>query len=306
MRHFNLPPKLLPILATLMFLLGLPLKALASYDQFIPGYCTYYAAQRFDGVAPSPKCNWGGDAGTWLENADTKGWQTDRAATSARVGAVIVWRNSSYGHVAFVESVSSSGITIREMNYGSYASEANRKKGITVNFNKVTTATLSFNQLSRGALTFAGYVFPTRKGAEAGIPMRRYYNPVLDQHFYTTNPNELGNGSGNWIYEGVRFQMKASTAGGAVAFRRFMCIRDGAHFYTASTTEAVGDPNWVRENDMGFIHPPTSGQPGGTVALYRYYNTRSNDHFYTINFNELGNGGGAWIYEGVAGYVLPN
>jgi hypothetical protein len=34
--------------------------------------------------------------------------------------------------------------------------------------------------------------------------------------------------------------------------------------------------------------------------LYEYYNGQVQKHFYTTNFNEHGNGGGGWRYEGVA------
>ncbi len=42
------------------------------------------------------------------------------------------------------------------------------------------------------------------------------------------------------------------------------------------------------------------------VALHRYWNAQIPDHFYTTNWAELGAGGGAWQYEGVACRVHAN
>jgi hypothetical protein len=41
------------------------------------------------------------------------------------------------------------------------------------------------------------------------------------------------------------------------------------------------------------------------VPLYRYYNPKLQKHYYTINFNEYGNGGGGWNFEGVSCQVYP-
>lgn len=297
------------LLATSLLTVMASLSA-GSYTQFPEGYCTRFAAKKFDensGVTPSPLCNWSGNAGTWLSTADTNGWVTDRAARSAKVGAIIVWVNGTFGHVGFVTAVSSTGITVQEMNYGPpTGNPADASNGITANFGIVTQVDLPFTQLSRGPLknggyklTFSGYVFPTRKGAEYGVPMYRYYNVVTDQHFYTTNLGELGYGVGPWIYEGARFCLKPTSSNGAVAVRRFLNLINGGHFYTLSTTEANNGFPWRRENDMGFAYNPSGNQPNGTVAIYRYYNPYSDDHFYTTDFRELGGGTSIWIYEGV-------
>lgn len=60
----------------------------------------------------------------------------------------------------------------------------------------------------------------------------------------------------------------------------------------------------------GFMPIGTTGwvfvdQQPGTIPLYRYFSPITADHFYTIDFSELGEGGPAWNYEGVAAYVYP-
>ena len=49
---------------------------------------------------------------------------------------------------------------------------------------------------------------------------------------------------------------------------------------------------------------PTFGQ--SLVDLHHYFNFSNNDHFYTIDFSELGNGGGDWVYEGVSCWIYSS
>lgn len=41
-------------------------------------------------------------------------------------------------------------------------------------------------------------------GGDVPVPLYRYWNPQVGDHFYTTNWNELGNGKYGWGYEGVQ------------------------------------------------------------------------------------------------------
>lgn len=71
------------------------------------GYCTWYVAQK-RGCVP-----WGGDAKHWLANARAYGYKTGSEPVP---GAVMVTRESWWGHVAYVESVKGNSVTISEMN----------------------------------------------------------------------------------------------------------------------------------------------------------------------------------------------
>ncbi len=97
-----------------------------SSSRFATQYCTWYAASEFDKVAPSPGCNWGGDAGLWIGNASAAGWKTFSypayPPTAAGFlgmpnGTVVVWTNSGAGHVAVLRSVVQNGIYIQEKNW---------------------------------------------------------------------------------------------------------------------------------------------------------------------------------------------
>jgi len=71
------------------------------------GWCTYYVAQRRE-------IPWGGNAITWLTQAQKYGYEISQ---TPQEGAIVVTKESKMGHVAYVESVSGDTITISEMNY---------------------------------------------------------------------------------------------------------------------------------------------------------------------------------------------
>ncbi|MFA7169315.1 MAG: CHAP domain-containing protein [Candidatus Paceibacterota bacterium] len=81
------------------------------------GQCTWYVATRT--YVP-----WGGNAKAWLANAAAYGYSTGRTPVA---GAIVVTNEHRiYGHVAFVESVTPTTITISEMNYVGWARKSIR------------------------------------------------------------------------------------------------------------------------------------------------------------------------------------
>lgn len=77
-------------------------------NHFTYGYCTWYVANRR--YVP-----WFGNAIDWWPNARPYGYAEGQ---QPRVGAIMVTRESGYGHVAYVESVNGDGSwTVSEMNY---------------------------------------------------------------------------------------------------------------------------------------------------------------------------------------------
>jgi len=87
---------------------GKTLKGKAGTGHSFPyGYCTWYVAQKR--YVP-----WGGNAGTWLYHTKASGYKTGR---TPRPGAIMVTSESWWGHVAIVEKISGSTMTVSEMNY---------------------------------------------------------------------------------------------------------------------------------------------------------------------------------------------
>lgn len=80
------------------------------------GYCTWY-------VASKKYVPWGGNAGTWLYHAKAYGAKTGK---TPKKGAILVTSESWYGHVAVVEKVKGSSITISEMNYKGFGVVSSR------------------------------------------------------------------------------------------------------------------------------------------------------------------------------------
>ncbi len=80
-------------------------------NHFSYGYCTWY-------VANKRYIPWYGNAIEWWPNAQAYGYPEGQVPT---VGAVMVTRESSAGHVAYVESVNPDGSwTVSEMNYAGW------------------------------------------------------------------------------------------------------------------------------------------------------------------------------------------
>lgn len=77
-------------------------------NHFAFGYCTWY-------VATKRNVPWFGNAIDWWPNARSYGYAEGQKPV---VGAIMVTRESSWGHVAYVESVNADGSwTVSEMNY---------------------------------------------------------------------------------------------------------------------------------------------------------------------------------------------
>lgn len=134
---------------TLLF--GTPNVALAKSNRFIPGFCTWYAANQFNAIAPEPGANWTGAAQDWYDHARARDWDGSTRVDAPMKGAIVVWRNgSASGHVAVVRDFQMSGdgrtvarISVEEMNWGAlepgFWDQNSRYYLHTVNFNKTTT-----------------------------------------------------------------------------------------------------------------------------------------------------------------------
>lgn len=85
---------------------GGPVQSVGNHFAF--GYCTWYVATRRN-------VPWFGNAIEWWPNARAYGFAEGQ---TPRVGAIMVTRESYWGHVAYVEAVNADGSwTVSEMNY---------------------------------------------------------------------------------------------------------------------------------------------------------------------------------------------
>nr|BBH88190.1 hypothetical protein KTC_29410 [Thermosporothrix sp. COM3] len=92
----------------------------SSGNHFTPGYCTWWAAQRYHDVY-GVWIPWLGDAYQWVSGAQQAGWKVSQTPVP---GSIIVLMQGAqgadptYGHVAYVESVSGNVAHTSNMNWG--------------------------------------------------------------------------------------------------------------------------------------------------------------------------------------------
>jgi surface antigen len=114
---------------------GTPVTA-AVGNRFAYGYCTWYVFNRV------PYIPWLGDASQWFGGAQANGWPTGQ---TPRPGAIMVTYESSWGHVAYVESVNGDGSwTVSEMNFRGWNIVSNRT-------------------IRPGGVPLIGFIYPPRR-----------------------------------------------------------------------------------------------------------------------------------------------
>jgi subtilisin family serine protease len=136
------------------------------------------------------------------------------------------------------------------------------------------------------------------------VPLYRYWNPSVTDHFYTTNFNELGWVGSGWEFGWIEAYIYPTQVSGTVPLYQYWNPTVGDHFYTTNYSElGAGAYGWTYERIDGYIYP---SQQAGTVPLHQYWNASVGDHFYTTNLEELGSSGSyGWVYSRIEGYVNP-
>lgn len=102
------------------------------------------------------------------------------------------------------------------------------------------------------------------------VPLHRYWNANITDHFYTTNLKEIGE-STQWRYEGIQCNILKYNLPGSVPLYRYW--DGGNHLYTISTGIGTTVPGQVGKN--GYKSQGVTGycfneHYPGTIPLYRY------------------------------------
>jgi subtilisin family serine protease len=135
------------------------------------------------------------------------------------------------------------------------------------------------------------------------VPIYRYWNASLTDHYYSMNYNELGESGLGWDLQKIEGFAHTIQRSGTVPLYRYWNPERGDHFYTTNFNElGNGAQGWILERVEGYVY---SQQQSGTVPLYRYWNSSIGDHYYTTNFGELGYGANGYNFEWVQCYILP-
>eukprot|EP01080_Neovahlkampfia_damariscottae_P009076 gene9076-1171_t len=138
------------------------------------------------------------------------------------------------------------------------------------------------------------------------VPLFRYWNSRVGDHFYTTNINEIGTskpgkvGKHGYVSEGIVGYVATKKVSGTTALFRYYNPGTSDHFYTTNWNElGNGRSGFKYEGIQCYV---LKSNKKGAKALYRYYNGR--DHFYTSNWSEIGKSKHGYKLEGKAGYVF--
>lgn len=152
--------------------------------------------------------------------------------------------------------------------------------------------------LSSYDLVAAQFLYPANAPASGSVPVFRYWNNnVTQDHFYTINFNELGNGHNTgYIFEGIAFFAFSTQVTGSVPVYQYFCNNTGDHLYTANYSELGGGTGCYSYQGPKFYAYPSA--INGSVPVYRYWNGSVSDHFYTKNQGEFS--------VGTLGYSLEN
>ena len=133
------------------------------------------------------------------------------------------------------------------------------------------------------------------------ITVMRYYSHNLMKHYFGAETLPY---SGAWSNEGVAFTTSSFSLGVGHMLPMAVMVNPVNQDMIITTNpvdrQNVENQGYIFREVIGYPFPQTNN----TFAVHRYYNKSKNGHFYTKNFGELGGGGGAWVYEGVAFYAL--
>jgi hypothetical protein len=120
------------------------------------------------------------------------------------------------------------------------------------------------------------------------VPLYRYWNSRISDHFYTTNWSDLGAGKYGYKFEETQCYVFATQQPGSVPLYRYWNSKVGDHFYTTNWAElGAGRSGYVYECIQCYVFPGAGHKNAG---VYRYWNGAGTDHFYTTNYDELGVG----------------
>ena len=142
------------------------------------------------------------------------------------------------------------------------------------------------------------------------VPVYRFWSPVYQAHFFTTDVAERdainARWSNIWTYEGPRYTAFSTQVAGTIPLYRFWSARLNGHFYTADVSErdaviARWPDTWSYEGVAYYVYPNTTSAPD-TVPVARFWSSVSQHHFYTASVTErdgvIRNWSATWSYEG--------
>ena len=153
-----------------------------------------------------------------------------------------------------------------------------------------------------GTIVTYGYVYEGIAGYLSHVnipntvPLYRYWQPTIADHFYTTNANEIGN-NGNpglnvrhgYVYEGITGYIGDSKKPNNRAFYRYWNPLNTDHFYTANANELGNNGNPGLNVRHGYRYEGIAGYVFTDVSLATSSALENNENIDIIkdeDFNE--------------------
>ena len=135
------------------------------------------------------------------------------------------------------------------------------------------------------------------------VPLLRYFNPKANDHLYTADPAQLGDGRDGYIRDGVAGAIFPGRVQGTVPLYRYWNGAKQDHIFTTDFQELwYGKDGYEYVAVEGYVYPK---EQKGSRALHRYRNGASNDNLLTTDIDEFGGKKGAkgFSYVKVEGWV---
>ncbi len=127
------------------------------------------------------------------------------------------------------------------------------------------------------------------------LNLYRYYNPVFNRHFYSTNWADIGSNGDGYQFEKVQGYLYANPGSDRVPLYEYYNNSTNDHWYTTNST---GWPGYVSIGIIGYI--PTYQTSDATLALDEYYGNNTG-HVYTSPGEDMS----SYTFSCVVGYLIP-
>lgn len=133
----------------------------------------------------------------------------------------------------------------------------------------------------------------------------RYFNSSTNDHMYTADPNQLGDGDDGYVRDGVAGGIFRERVKGTQPLYRYWNDTTKDHIFTTRFRDLwYGKDGYEYIGVEGYIYPT---ERKDALALHRYVNNRTRDNLLTTDFDEFGGktGKDGFSYVGVEGWVPP-
>ncbi|KAF5359512.1 hypothetical protein D9756_002977 [Leucocoprinus leucothites] len=140
---------------------------------------------------------------------------------------------------------------------------------------------------------------------EQAVPLFRLYAASIIDHFYTASSAEVEHVTTvqGFVLESTTGLVFPTQVPGTVPLHRLYNSTTFDHFYTTTLNPSTIQGYEVFGID-GYIYPD---ERCGAVPWFRLHNSIVADHIYTTSVVERDNAARAnYVFEGIAGYVLPS